>query len=359
LADLTILDVGHGNCAVLHDDKGVIIIDACEGDTLFEFLEQRGVTAIDAILISHADMDHLAGVLALMTDSELVIGAVYFNTETNRETRIWQAFRRALSEARKRQATRGCVALTTDTSADFDRGSVRLEVLAPTPEIAASGAGGQDLDGRRLTANAMSAVVRIVCDGIPEVLLPADLDASGLDRMLADCPEPVARVLVFPHHGGQPARANAFGFAVRLCSAVRPDLVVFSIGRGMHSTPQPAIVGGVRAAAPAAHIACTQLSERCAASLPTRLSTHLDERPARGRIANACCAGTVEIRLGQSDPVYTPARTVHGAFVSRQAPTAVCAESPIEEATTAADRVTNPPSSELGGAPGAARDATG
>jgi beta-lactamase superfamily II metal-dependent hydrolase len=39
LADLTVLDVGHGNCAVLRDERGTVIFDAGQGDTLVEFLE--------------------------------------------------------------------------------------------------------------------------------------------------------------------------------------------------------------------------------------------------------------------------------------------------------------------------------
>lgn len=324
MADLTVLDVGHGNCAVLHDERGTVIVDAGQGDTLLEFLEHRGITEIDAILVSHADADHIGGVLALLSQRDIAVRSVFLNTETLRRTALWQAFRVALADARTRQTTSVRIELTTESTAQLDRGDVRLEILAPTPEVAASGASGQDLSGRSLTANAMSAVVRVVCNELPEVLLPGDLDVIGLENLLAEHPEPRARVLVFPHHGGRAGRGDTFAFAWRLCRAVQPDVVVFSIGRGKHGTPQPEVIQGVRAGAPAAHIACTQLSERCAAVLPAHPPGHVGDRPARGRAANACCVGTLEVLLGSTDTVCTPALIAHRAFVEREAQSALC-----------------------------------
>jgi competence protein ComEC len=146
----------------------------------------------------------------------------------------------------------------------------------------------------------------------------------GLECLLVECPEPRARVLVFPHHGGRPARADPEHFAARLCTIVRPDVVIFSIGRGKHATPQPDVIRGVLRATPSAHIACTQLSERCAASLPSSTPTHLNDRPARGRAGNTCCAGTIELTLRGDASTYTTLRAGHRAFVEREAPTALC-----------------------------------
>ena len=325
LAELTILDVGHGNCAILRDDRGAVVIDAGLGETLLEFLEQRKITVIDAVLISHADADHIAGLLTLLAQEQIKVGAVFLNTETLRRTALWRALLVALTDARRRGSVKVHAQLTSASSELLRRNEIEVQILAPSPEMALVGAGGQlPGGGPPLSANATSAVVRIVVNGVPEVLLPGDLDAMGLEHLLAECPEPRARCLVFPHHGGRPARANTEDFATRLCTIVRADLVVFSIGRGKHATPQPEVIRGVLRATPGAHIACTQLSERCAASLPDAPPVHLNERPARGRVGNACCAGTIELILGSDAPDYTPVRSRHQAFVEREAPTALC-----------------------------------
>lgn len=325
MADLTILDVGHGNCAILRDGRGAVIIDAALGETLLELLEQRKITAIDAVLISHADADHIAGLLTLLAQQHIAVMAVFLNTETLRRTALWNAFLIALTDARRRRRIKVYAQLTSESSDHLRRDGIEVQVLSPSPELALVGAGGQPPGGGPvLSANAISAVVRIVVDGTPEVLLPGDLDASGLEYLLAECPEPRARILVFPHHGGRPARVDAVGFAEQLCALVHAEVVIFSIGRGKHATPQPDVIRGVLQARPGAHIACTQLSERCAARLPSALPTHLNERPARGRVGNACCAGTIELRLGGDAPSYTPIRAGHQNFVEREAPTALC-----------------------------------
>ncbi len=324
MASVSVLDVGHANCAVLQDERGVVIIDAGWGETLLEFLEQQGIEVIDAILISHADADHIAGVLALLTERRILVRTIYLNAEPSRQTQLWAALRVAVQDARARGEVRVHVELTTESTAVFERGDTNLEILSPTPEIAMSGAGGTDLQGQPLSANAMSVVIRIVSNGTPALLLTGDMDDAGLERLLTEIPEPRARTLVFPHHGGRPGRGSAFAFAERLSRAVQPNVVIFSIGRGKHGTPLPEIILGVRAGAPAVHIVCTQLSERCAAVAPAHVSPHLGDRVARGRASRSCCAGTFTMVLSETDPAFTPALVAHGAFVERHAPTALC-----------------------------------
>ena len=62
LPELIVLDVGHGNCAVLRDREAVTVIDCPPpATTLVETLEVLDINIIDQILISHADIDHAGG----------------------------------------------------------------------------------------------------------------------------------------------------------------------------------------------------------------------------------------------------------------------------------------------------------
>lgn len=324
MSDLVILDVGHGNCAVLNDEKAVIVIDAALGDVLLQFVEERGIAEIDSVIVSHADADHIGGLTALLCQPHLTVRRIYLNSDAQRNTEIFKDLRFALADARKHFRTEVHIGITTTTSKEFNWGQLRLEVLAPTPEIAASGVGGRDLRGRKLTSNTMSAVIRVVKNGIGEALFTGDLDSVGFDNLLNEQIELRARVLVFPHHGGHSGAADAYEFARQLCQEVQPKFVVFSIGRGKHDTPRPEIISGVRKAIPNVHIACTQLSTKCAATLPSNLPTHLGVLPARGRQANACCAGTIEMKLGNRVLMRKPKRNEHSAFVKAEAITALC-----------------------------------
>jgi len=114
------------------------------------------------------------------------------------------------------------------------------------------------------------------------LLLPGDMDWVGLDNLLEACPQPNARVLVFPHHGGTPHGGREREFARTHVPGVKPELVLFSIGRGVHNTPRPEIVAGVRAAAPSAHVMCTQLSKALRRDT-SRICPRPSERAARSR----------------------------------------------------------------------------
>jgi beta-lactamase superfamily II metal-dependent hydrolase len=324
LPEVIILDVGHGNCAVVVHEHESIIVDAAPGDVLQQFLNQRGVTRIAAVLVSHADEDHLGGVIGLLLDENLSIVAIHVNPDALRDTATWRDFRHALAFARQNYDLRVVPALGSRVPEGLGIGGVTIEVLSPGPEVALGGVGGRDLGGRRLAANSLSAVVRLVYEGVPQVLLPGDLDAIGLRSLLQECAEPRARVLVFPHHGGLAGRDDPAEFAAHLCEAVRPDLVIFSIGRGRHGTPRPEIIEAVRAALPGGHIACTQLSERCAGGLPFASGAYIDARPAKGRLSKSCCAGSLEISLSGELTRYHPSAEQHTQFIQVSAPTALC-----------------------------------
>jgi competence protein ComEC len=330
LARLTVLDVGHGNAAVVAGEVAVAVVDAPLGATLLEYLLESEIREIDALLISHADADHIGGVTSLLLEPTLRIRRIYLNTEALRATARWRNFRTALAVAWGRGEIEIHPELTTTTSQELVWDDFVLDVLSPSPVDALSGAGGEDEMGRALTANAMSAVVR-VSGSRGSALLAADVDVSVLERLVQANPH--ADVLVFPHHGGLPGPGDPYDFAKRLTEAVRPEVVVFSIGRGQHNTPQPEVISGVRDAAPTAHIACTELSVRCAAATGT-MTAHLAPLPARGRAGNRCCAGSMQFLLGDAPVLSSTWIAGHRAFIDAAAPSALCRSGGGPEDTT-------------------------
>jgi hypothetical protein len=168
--------------------------------------------------------------------------------------------------------------------------------------------------------------------GEPVALLPGDLDELGLEHLLDQTPLPDLRapILVFPHHGGHVNRAAAMEanaqFATRLAELVMPSTVVFSIGRGQHDTPRQEIVAAIRAVVPDVNVLCTELSRRCAATVLTggAANTHLLATTARGRAANACCAGSIVVDVEEGRWRIQPSMASHRAFIEVHAPTALC-----------------------------------
>ncbi|MEG5001287.1 ComEC/Rec2 family competence protein [Microcoleus sp. B4-D4] len=317
LPELIILDIGHGNCAIVRDTEGVIVIDSAHGATLIETLAHLSIREISHILISHADEDHIAGIIDILLDRNIKVTNIYINSDAQRKTRTWEALRRAVRDARQRSGTRVVVGLTTELTNQLNVGQVKVEILAPTPELAMSGAGGQDLQGRRLNPNSTSAVIGLVHDSHRVAILAGDIDQVGLNNLLEERSDLKADILVFPHHGGRPGGADSQAFAQQLCDLVQPNLVVFSIGRGRFGNPRQDIVEGVVTSLPTAHILCTQLSSNCADSVPDSEPAHLNALPARGRTSNSCCGGTVSIKIAGNTTTYAAGIAGHQQFIDR------------------------------------------
>lgn len=322
--ELIILDVGHGNCAVVRDTDGVIVIDCPLGVSLIETLECRSITEILHILISHSDADHIAGIINLLSNEDIKIHNVHINPDSIKKSDIWLDLRIALKDARKRSETKVSSELTTTKTGQFNIGSVNIEVLAPTPELILSGAGGTDLQKRRLTSNSISAVVGIVHDSHRVAILAADIDTVGFDNLSKEASSLSTDILVFPHHGGQPGSGDSKTFAQELCNLTKPKLIIFSIGRNRFKNPNTKIIEGARSSVPDAHILCTQLSKQCTATLPSSKPTHLNVLPAKGRISNSCCGGTISIKINGIRTTYESEIASHKEFIDKQVNTPIC-----------------------------------
>lgn len=301
------------------------IVDGGRRDTLVRFLLERGITRIDSVIVSHADADHCGGISLLLADARFQVGEVFVNADP-RQTGTWSDFLSVMIDARAR-GTQFRLALNDVDAADIRCGDSRLEVLAPSQDLAARTAVGTTADGKRLDANAMSAVVRVWARESPRLLLTGDIEQIGFDDLVDHHPGLNADVLVFPHHGGLPRGADPESFAEAVFRAVDARLVVFSNSRGQYGTPRPEIVEAILRRGRDVHIACTQLSQLCAADVPELENSAEDWLP-RAAISPSRCAGTLMISLAATFS-YRPSRTDHSAFISDHAPTALCTRQPL------------------------------
>lgn len=339
--ELTVLDVGHGNCTLVRDGETVFVVDEPKQDNeLRAALRTHRIKMIDAVLVSHGDKDHVGGVSALIADEDLDVKRLYVNSDPIRDTIAWTAVRLAVRDAHHRGSDLVVTpALTTTTTAELRMPRLAVDVLAPTPHLAMSGPGGRSESGRKLTSNSMSAVVRFRDSRRPGhggVLLAGDLDDVGFEEMTASGADAEAEVLVFPHHGGRPGNGNPRPFAERFMATVKPDRVVISHQRGGNvKTPHPEVMAGIRSDATDTKIACTQLSPECAGSCPTESKPFLSSMPARGE-GEPCsrCAGTMDFRFG-GDGLHCDQLAGHERWVNDHVDTPMCMAAPVPEAAAA------------------------
>ncbi len=73
--EVTYLDVGHGNSTYIKlPDGKVVLVDGGNymyGETITEFLKEKDVETVDYIIASHADADHISGLISVLDNFEV------------------------------------------------------------------------------------------------------------------------------------------------------------------------------------------------------------------------------------------------------------------------------------------------
>ena len=193
---VTMLDVGQGSSVVVRTAKHTLVYDtgpawsggaSAANVSLLPFLRSRGITAVNRVVVSHADDDHSGGLPALL--DALRVGDVM----------IGEPF--VAAPAAARLCHRG-------QSWGWD--GVRFRMLAPR--------------AHGLSGNDASCVLRVASDGAV-LLLPGDLERTGELDLLAQPRRLGADVLLVPHHGSRSSSSAEF------IRAVHPSVALLSVGR--------------------------------------------------------------------------------------------------------------------------------
>lgn len=187
--ECTFLSVGHGLAVLVElPGGGTLLYDAgsfappdATAQVVAGCLWEKGITRLDAIVLSHPDADHYNALPGILR--RVPVGAVYVPpTMFAKENRPLAALREAITAAG--------VPLEEMAAGDrlTGRGPWRIEALHP-------------VHGTRVTDNAGSLVLLVEHAG-RRILLTGDLEPPGLGDVLAE--EPIdCDVLLVPHHGSR------------------------------------------------------------------------------------------------------------------------------------------------------------
>jgi competence protein ComEC len=206
---LTMIDVGHGNAALLRTPAGrVLLFDAgsfpsaqAAGQRIGGVLLAHGILRIDQLLISHADLDHYNGVPELLR--RFAVRQVIMPEGLLREPTPHVQF---LAQTLDQSA-----ALLRHVQAGdriWEEDDLSIEVLSPPP--------GGFADGDN--SNSLVLLIRY---GENRLLLTGDLEGAGQDALMAGAQGPFSVVQV-PHHGSRQSRPESFA------QWSRPQLAVIS-----------------------------------------------------------------------------------------------------------------------------------
>jgi competence protein ComEC len=209
--ECTFLSVGHGTAVVVElpggqtllYDAGRLGSPAGAARIVSGFLWSRGITHLDAVVISHADLDHYNAVPALV--EQFSVGAVYVSPV------MFEGRGAALAALQGALVKCGAPVRAVWSGDRLESApGVQIEVLHPPRR----GVLGSD--------NANSIVLAIEHAG-RRLLLAGDLESPGLDDLLAELPYD-CDVVMAPHHGS--AASDPPGFA----AWSRPEWTIVSGG---------------------------------------------------------------------------------------------------------------------------------
>jgi competence protein ComEC len=198
----TFVAVGHGACTIVELPDGRTLMFDAGGmgsstsvvRAISSTLWARGITHLDAVIISHGDLDHYNAIPELI--ERFTVGSVYVPVGMLDHPNLpLRAFHQRLEE---RQIPIRQLRAGDRLAAGED---VDIEVWHPViPDATRSG-------------NADSLVLGIEYSGI-RMLLTADIESPGLEDLLAEETSPW-HIVTAPHHGGNLPQQIAFAHWAR------------------------------------------------------------------------------------------------------------------------------------------------
>jgi competence protein ComEC len=221
--ETVVVDVGQGTAVLVRTRHRLLVVDAgpqysAESDAgarvLLPLLRARGERAIDMLLLSHQDSDHIGGAGALIDGLPVHASTSSLPAEHPLRARL--------------PAHRRC-----DAGQRWDWDGVAFEVLHPAPED----------HGRGLRPNALSCVLRVTGADGRRLLLTGDIEAAQEAALVAAHGASLASdALVVPHHGSRTSSSSDF------LAAVAPRVALVQAAyRSRYGHPAPDVLGRYRA----------------------------------------------------------------------------------------------------------------
>jgi competence protein ComEC len=203
------VDVGQGDACAMRTPEGKWYLDDVGNDerALIAFLRHARADTVQAIVLSHTDLDHFGALPAVL--HAFPVKKVYL-PQGGRTDSAWLGAMRELdvSGAEKGTLFEGDTLLWS---------GVRVRVLWPPPRSPFAG-------------NDLSTVLRAQ-SGSSRILLTGDIEDPAEERILADQPDLAADILKVAHHGSR--TSSSLGFV----EAVRPRWAIISCDSSVYGHP--------------------------------------------------------------------------------------------------------------------------
>ncbi len=211
---LTMLDIGQGDCMVIEEKSGYnILVDGGSSDVseagryrIIPYLKSHGIDSLDYVFVSHADSDHISGILEMLSKEG--------KEEIKIKHLVLTKFAMSDSDYDKLLAyanQRGAKVLMISEGDRFEVGNTCWECLYP----------GMDEEGE---GNDQSMVLFMECRGMG-TLFTGDLPGERERKALEKIGNRNVQVLKVAHHGSKYSTTEAF------LESCLPGIAIVSAGQ--------------------------------------------------------------------------------------------------------------------------------
>ena len=211
---ISYIDVGQGDSALIRDSGGSdVLIDGGKtsaGPTIVAYLRSQGVDDIDVMVASHADSDHIGGLIDVLDMTDIPVESVVYSGYPG-DTAIWDSFVSAV-------ASEGITLTVAQFPAALIWGDITAHILNPEPGLV------------NPETNDASVVVLLEY-GSKRFLFPGDIDSSIEADVIAHGTPVAADILKVSHHGSKYSSSEDF------LAAVLPKEAVISMGDNSYGHP--------------------------------------------------------------------------------------------------------------------------
>jgi competence protein ComEC len=231
---VTMIDVGHGNAALLELPKGYnILIDGggFSDNSVFDigariiapFLWQKKIKTVDTLVLSHANSDHLNGLIYI---------AEHFNVKnvwTNNEAANTLGYKKFMEAIRK---NRIYMPEYKEVAGIHDINGVRLDICYPSVDFIKK----RKVERWRNVNN--NSLVLKASFGSESFLFPGDIEIRAEYELAAIAGDKLkSTVLLAPHHGSKTSSSEMF------IEKVNPEVIIISSGwKSRFGFPHPSVL---------------------------------------------------------------------------------------------------------------------
>ncbi len=211
---VTYINVGQGDSALLRDANGfTLLIDGgrtSAGPTVVAVLKNLGISSVDVLLASHADSDHIGGLITVLADQSIAVQRVLYNGYPG-TTATWGTFATAVAD-------RGLALEPAQFPGTLQLGQMTVWVMNP-----ASGLDSPETND--------ASLVMMVTYGSRRFLFTGDIDTTIEATVMARGTPLAADILKVAHHG------SVYSSSPNFVASVQPKEAVISVGDNSYGHP--------------------------------------------------------------------------------------------------------------------------